>query len=105
MWGGLGTYVDTGRQATGINAVDWAQRLVDLGAGELLVTSIDHEGMRNGFETELIKRINDAVSIPVIACGGCGHPRHIDDLIAKTKVSAVACASIFHYNLFEVGAI
>ncbi len=98
-------YIDTGREATGVDAVEWTKRLVDLGAGELLITSIDHEGMRNGFETELIERINNVVPIPVIACGGCGNPKHVVDLIAKTKVSAVACASIFHYDLFDIGAV
>lgn len=95
-------YVDTGRQATGVDAVDWARRLVDLGAGEILVTSIDHEGMRSGFEIDLIKQINAVVSVPIIACGGCGTPKHILDLLQTTPVSAVACASVFHYDLCDI---
>jgi cyclase len=82
--------------------VDWAKRLVELGAGELLVTSIDHEGMKNGFEIELVKKITNTVPIPVIACGGMGRPEHIADLLSAADVSGVACASVFHYDLFSI---
>lgn len=95
-------YVDTGRESTGLDAIDWARHLVDLGAGELLVTSIDHEGTRHGFEIDLIKEITSHVRVPVIACGGCGAPRDIQKLLAAADVSAVACASIFHYHLYSV---
>ena len=98
-------YVDTGREATGIDAVEWALRLVDFGAGELLITSIDHEGMKNGFEIDLIKKITDQVPIPVIACGGCGRLEHIEKLVNATPISAVACASIFHYEIFGVSQV
>jgi imidazole glycerol-phosphate synthase subunit HisF len=98
-------YTDTARESTGIDAVEWALKLVELGAGELLITSIDHEGMKNGFETELIKRIADQVPVPVIACGGCGKPEHITDLLSQTDVSAVACASVFHYDLNTIGQV
>ena len=75
-------YIDTGRESTGLDVFEWAQHLVDLGAGELLITSIDREGTKKGFEIELIKKIADVVPIPVIASGGAGHPQHIVDLIA-----------------------
>jgi len=95
-------YIDTGRESTGVDAVEWARRLQELGAGELLVTSIDREGTRRGFEIPLIKAIADTLSIPVIACGGCGEPAHIAALLEQTHVSAVACASIFHYDVASI---
>ncbi len=98
-------YVDTGRESTGVDAVEWAQRVVELGAGELLITSIDYEGTRLGFEIELIKAIAPKVAVPVIACGGCGRPQHIVELVKETGVNAVACASIFHYNFFDIPTV
>ncbi|NTV28845.1 MAG: imidazole glycerol phosphate synthase subunit HisF, partial [Candidatus Omnitrophica bacterium] len=98
-------YIDTGREATGIDVLDWARRLVELGAGELLVTSIDHEGMKNGFEVDLVKAVAHLVPIPVIASGGCGRPEHIAQLLHKAPASAVACASIFHYGLYDVAGV
>lgn len=95
-------YIDTGREATGVDALEWAERAVRLGAGEILITSIDHEGMKKGFEIDLVRRITNAVPIPVIACGGCGDARHIEELLAAAPVSAVACASIFHYDLCPI---
>ena len=95
-------YVDTGREATGVDVLEWAERLVKLGAGELLITSIDHEGMKKGFEIDLIRRITNAVSVPVIACGGCGSAEQIEELLKVAPVSAVACASIFHYDLCPI---
>ena len=98
-------YMDTGRESTGVDAFEWAQRLVELGAGELLVTSIDQEGTQKGFDIDLIKKISGAVSVPVIACGGCGNPQHIERLVHETQVSAVACASIFHYDKWDIGTV
>jgi imidazole glycerol-phosphate synthase subunit HisF len=95
-------YIDTGRESTGIDAVEWARELERLGAGELLVTSIDHEGMKHGFEIDLTALITDLVSIPVIACGGCGRPEHVEELLKRAPVSAVACASVFHYQMCEI---
>ncbi|MBF0594720.1 MAG: imidazole glycerol phosphate synthase subunit HisF [Candidatus Omnitrophica bacterium] len=95
-------YIETGREATGIDAVAWAERVVKLGAGEILVTSIDHEGMKNGFEIDLIRRITSVVPIPVIACGGCGSAAHIEQLLQAAPVSAVACASVFHYGFCPI---
>ncbi|MBF0386263.1 MAG: imidazole glycerol phosphate synthase subunit HisF [Candidatus Omnitrophica bacterium] len=98
-------YVDTGRETTGIDVVEWAQEVVRLGAGEIIVTSIDREGMKNGFEIDLVERIMNLVSVPVVACGGCGRPEHVEALLNRASVSGVACASIFHYQLSDVTAL
>ena len=98
-------YVETGRQSTGVDAIEWAKRLVQLGAGELLVTSIDREGTKKGLEIDLIKKISQIVPIPVIACGGVGQPTHMVDLLKTADVSAIACASILHYNLSDITSI
>jgi len=98
-------YIDTGRESTGIDVVAWAQELVCLGAGEILVTSIDHEGMKDGFEIDLMERITNLLPIPVIACGGCGRPEHVEELLKSAPVSGVACASIFHYQLCDISTL
>lgn len=95
-------YIDTARESTGVDALDWACELVKLGAGEILVTSIDHEGTGKGFEVPLIKAIASAVDVPVIACGGCGSAEHVERLLEEADVSAVACASIFHYERYTI---
>jgi imidazole glycerol-phosphate synthase subunit HisF len=91
-------YTDCGRQETGIDAFEWAVRAAELGAGEILVTSVDREGTGLGFDLELTRRIAEAVSIPVIACGGAGKPEHVYDVITKGRAQAVCIASMFHYN-------
>ena len=91
-------WVDYGREATGINAIEWAKRVADLGAGEILLTSINRDGMGKGFDIETTAEIASAVSIPVIACGGAGEKKHFIDIINKGQADAVAAASIFHYN-------
>ncbi len=91
-------YTDCGRQETGIDAFEWAVRAAELGAGEILVTSVDREGTGLGFDLELTRRIAEAVSIPVIACGGAGNPEHVYDVITKGRAQAVCIASMFHYN-------
>lgn len=98
-------YIETGRQGTGVDAIEWAQRLVDLGAGELLITSIDREGTKRGFELDLIKKISDVVPIPVIACGGAGSLEQTLEVVKSADVSALACASIFHYNIHDIHAV
>jgi cyclase len=95
-------YIETGREATGVNVLDWAMRLEELGAGEILITSINNEGMQQGYEIDLVREIMRRVSIPVIACGGCGKPDHAVDLIHQTGVEAIACASIFHYKKYTI---
>ena len=91
-------YVDYGRQSTGVDAIDWAKRAVDLGAGELLITSIDHEGTGRGFDLELTRAIAASVPIPVIAAGGAGRVAHVYDVIARGGADAVCVASLLHYH-------
>ena len=94
-----------GTKFTGIDALGWAQKCQDLGAGELLVTSMDCDGVKNGYDLEITGAIADEVSIPVIASGGCGSVEHIYEAFAKTKVSAALAASIFHYKQYTVGEV
>lgn len=96
--GSYEAYTDNGRERTGVEAIAWALRAADLGAGELLVTSIDREGTGNGFDLELTRRIADAVSIPVIACGGAGSVTHVHEVVAEAHADAVCVASILHYH-------
>lgn len=91
-------FTDNGREHTGVDAVEWAIRAEELGAGEILATSIDREGTGEGFDTELCSRIASAVKIPVIAHGGAGRAEHVAEVAGKTGVSAVAVSSILHYE-------
>jgi len=97
-------YVDYGRQRTGIDVFEWAVRAVELGAGELVVTSINNEGTGQGFDLELTRRIAEAVPVPVIASGGAGEMKHILDVITKGKSDAVSIASIVHYDFIKENA-
>ena len=92
-------YVDNGREPTGLDAVEWSKKLIELGVGELLITSIDQEGTKAGFDVALMNQINKISTVPVIASGGMGRLEHISELINCEKPSAMACASIFHYDL------
>jgi cyclase len=94
-------YVDYGRQKTGVDAVQWALRAVELGAGELMVTSIDREGTGKGFDLDLTRRISESVSVPVVAGGGAGTIQDIYDVIAQGGADAVALASILHYEYIK----
>lgn len=94
-------FVDYGRQATGVNAIDWAKRVEELGAGELVVTSIDREGTGRGFDLELTRRIATSVSIPVIAAGGAGNPAHVAEVVRKGMADAVCLASLLHYHVVK----
>lgn len=98
-------YTDNGRERTGLDALEWARRAEALGAGELLVTSVDREGTRKGIELEFLRRLTAAVAIPVIACGGAGAPEHAREAIVDGGADAVAVASILHYATHSVGAI
>jgi imidazole glycerol-phosphate synthase subunit HisF len=91
-----------GRKPTGIDAVDWARRVQDLGAGEILLTSMDRDGTRNGFDLPLTRAIADAVDIPLIASGGVGSLQHLVDGVLEGHADAVLAASIFHYGEFTV---
>ncbi|MBC8506120.1 MAG: imidazole glycerol phosphate synthase subunit HisF [Chloroflexi bacterium] len=91
-------YVNYGRDRTNINVFEWAQKVVELGAGELMVTSIDREGTGKGYDLELTRRIAESVSVPVIAGGGAGKISHVYDVIQEGRADAVAIASMLHYN-------
>jgi cyclase len=99
--GAYEAHTDNGREATGRDAFEWAVKAAELGAGELLVTSIDREGTGKGFDLELTRRIARAVPIPVIACGGAGTLAHVRDVVAEGDADAVCAASILHYNLLR----
>jgi cyclase len=92
-----------GRKHTGIDAVEWAQRMVALGAGEILLTSMDRDGTRDGFDLVLTRAISDAVSVPVIASGGVGTLDHLVEGIIEGKADAVLAASIFHFGEYSIG--
>lgn len=91
-----------GRNATGINAIEWAKKMADFGAGELLITSMDRDGTKKGFDNNLMKTISDAVDIPIIASGGAGSLRHLVDGIKEGEADAVLAASIFHYGEYSI---
>lgn len=95
-------YVDNGREFTGVEVVEWAQTVEHLGAGELVITSVDKEGTGEGFDMELTRNISTSVSIPVIAHGGAGSPQDVAGVIRNAGVDAVAIASILHYNAITV---
>ncbi|MGZ5607905.1 MAG: imidazole glycerol phosphate synthase subunit HisF [Methylobacter sp.] len=92
-----------GRKPTGIDAIAWAKRMVDYGAGEILLTSMDRDGTREGFDLPLTGAISEAVTVPVIASGGVGNLDHLADGIIKGKADAVLAASIFHFAEYSIG--
>ncbi len=102
---GFEVVVKGGREATGLDAIAWAQRAVELGAGELLVTSIDRDGTKTGFDTELLREITSRVRVPVIASGGAAGPDHFVEAIRDGGADAVLAASIFHRREFSVEAV
>jgi len=96
-------HVNGGRVSTGKEAVAWAQEVQDLGAGEIVLTSMDADGTKNGYDLEMTRAVAGSVEIPVIASGGAGHPQHLCDVLTKTQASAALAASIFHYGTFPIG--
>ncbi len=91
-----------GRKATGINAVEWARRMTDMGAGEILLTSMDRDGTKTGFDNALVRAVGDATSVPVIASGGVGNLQHLADGVRIGKADAVLAASIFHFGEYSI---
>jgi cyclase len=91
-----------GRNETGIEAIGWAERMTDFGAGEILLTSMDRDGTKSGFNIELTKAISDAVAVPVIASGGVGTLEHMVEGIRDANASAVLAASIFHFGVYSI---
>ncbi|MEP6608308.1 MAG: imidazole glycerol phosphate synthase subunit HisF [Burkholderiaceae bacterium] len=100
---GWEVYTHGGRRATGLDAVAWALRVVELGAGEILLTSMDRDGTKRGFDLALTRAVSDAVPVPVIASGGVGTLQHLADGILEGHADAVLAASIFHYGEFTIG--
>jgi len=96
---GWEAYTETGREKTGVQVVEWSRRLQDLGAGEILLTSISQEGTKSGFDIALVQSVNNSVSIPVVASGGYGKPSHIADLLEVTQPSGLCFASVLHYKI------
>lgn len=103
-WNGTNWSVFTrgGRNDTGLDAIEWAKKAVQLGAGEILLTSMDGDGTKNGYDIPLTKAISEAVSVPVIASGGCGNAAHMVEVFEKTKATAALAASIFHYGELSI---
>jgi cyclase len=91
-------YTDNGREHTGLDVVDWVRRAVDLGAGEILLTSVDREGTRKGFDIELTRAVSDAATVPVIASGGMGMLAHLVEVVREGHADAVAVADMLHYK-------
>ena len=96
-------YTHGGRTATGLDVIDWAKRVADAGAGELLLTSIDADGRQTGYDLELTRAVARAVPVPVIASGGAGQLEHLYDAFTDGEADAVLAASIFHYRTFTIG--
>ena len=101
--GGWDVYTHGGRRNTGLDAVAWAARMAEHGAGEILLTSMDRDGTKSGFDLELTRAVSDGVSVPVIASGGVGNLQHLADGIVEGHADAVLAASIFHYGEHTVG--
>ncbi len=99
---GWEVFTHGGRTATGKDAVEWARQGVALGAGEILLTSMDKDGTKDGYDLELTRAVSDAVSVPVIASGGVGNLQHLADGITQGRADAVLAASIFHYREYSV---
>ena len=98
-------YVHGGRTPMGIDAVKWARKAAELGAGELLVTSMDTDGQQTGYDLELLRAISESVTIPLIASGGAGEPQHLLDALTAGKADAALAASIFHYGTYPIPVV
>jgi len=100
--GGWEVYIHGGRTPTGLDALEWAGKVAGLGAGEILLTSMDADGHQTGYDLELTRKVAENVSIPVIASGGAGKPEHLYEAIVQGKADAVLAASIFHYGTHPI---
>jgi cyclase len=95
-------HINGGRTPTGLEVVEWAQQVQDLGAGEIVVTSMDRDGTKDGYDLPITKAVSRAVSIPVVASGGAGCPDHLIDAILEAEADAVLAASIFHFGTYTI---
>jgi len=98
-------FIYGGKKETGLDAIEWIKKMESLGAGEILLTSIDMDGTKDGYDIDLTKEIVNSVSIPVVASGGCGKPEDMIDVFKKTDVEAALAASIFHYETHSVNRV
>jgi len=98
-------FIYGGKKSTGLDAIDWAKKVEKLGAGEILLTSIDMDGTKDGYAIDLTNEIVKSVTLPVIASGGCGKPEHMLDVFKKSDVEAALAASIFHYETHSVDRV
>ena len=98
-------FIYGGKKETGIDAIEWTKKMESLGAGEILLTSIDMDGTKDGYDIDLTREIVNYVSIPVVASGGCGKPEDMIDVFKKTDVEAALAASIFHYETHSVNRV
>lgn len=103
--GAFTVVINGGRIDTGIEAIGWAKKVVELGAGEILLTSMDTDGVRGGFDIALTDAVSKAVNVPVIASGGCGRLEHFSEVFQKTGADAALAASLFHYGELTVGQV
>lgn len=98
-------YINGGRTPAGLDALEWARKAAELGAGEILLTSMDYDGTKDGYDMELTRSIAESVSIPVIASGGAGKLEHFYQVFSQTPASAALAASIFHYQEYSIGQV
>jgi len=96
-------HINGGRVPTGLEAVAWAQEVERLGAGEIVLTSMDADGTRDGYDLPMTRAVADAVNVPVVASGGAGHPDHLRTILTEGHASAALAASIFHYGMYPIG--
>ena len=103
--GGFEVFTHGGRRATGINAVEWAKQMVDYGAGEILLTSMDRDGTKKGFDIPLTKLISSSISVPLVASGGVGSIDHFSEGVSEGGASAVLAASVFHFGQVRIAEV
>ena len=98
-------YINGGRTPTGLDVLEWIKTAIDLGAGEILLTSMDNDGVKDGYDIPLTRAVSEAVKVPVIASGGAGTLEHFYDVLTLGKADAVLAASVFHFGQFTVGQV
>ena len=98
-------YINGGRTPTGLDVLDWVKQATNLGAGEILLTSMDNDGVKDGYDIALTRAVSEAVNVPVIASGGAGKLEHFYDVLTLGKADAVLAASVFHFGQFTVGQV